>query len=281
MVIQVLKLRSGLRLNVLRRMARSLNTYGALRIGVMPGRTLGIGLESHVLQIDMNVQHTLPIDLSHIYSRSMWVPIIHCVRLDSYIQQIDVSTNHTLRKAWLIYTADRCEYRSYTAYRLDSYIQQIDVSTDHTLRTGLTHIYCRSMWILLLYRLWIWVTNAVDRCEYRSYTAYRFESHKKQVDVSTIHVLRIGLRKVCCGMVWGLNVCCRSSRGQNIEVTFRCEADKRETWTCTVDRFESSTYSTVPCQTRVYILRVGQRVWRATCGSSNSIVKLTSVVCEK
>ena len=71
MVIQVRKLRSGLRLNVLRRMARSLNTYGALRIGVMPGRTLGIGLESHVLQIDMNVQHTLPIDLSHIYSRSM------------------------------------------------------------------------------------------------------------------------------------------------------------------------------------------------------------------
>jgi hypothetical protein len=54
-------------------------TGHTLGIGVRAGHTLEIGLETRVLQIDMNLEHILRIDLSHIYCRSMLLPIIHSV----------------------------------------------------------------------------------------------------------------------------------------------------------------------------------------------------------
>lgn len=69
LVFQVRTLRRGLRLNLLRRLARGLNIRDT--VDRCEGWTYNIGLESHVLQIEMNLEYTLYIDLSHVYCRSM------------------------------------------------------------------------------------------------------------------------------------------------------------------------------------------------------------------
>jgi len=106
--------------------------------------------ESRILiqQIDVSTNHILHIGLSPTYSSSMWVQVIYCVSI------------------WVAYTADQCEYWSCTAYWSESHILQIDVRTDHVLLIGLSHIYCRSMWVLIMYCVLVWVTYTADRCEY-------------------------------------------------------------------------------------------------------------------
>ena len=211
----------------------------------------------------------------------MWLLVIYCVQVWATYTADRCENWSCTAYRFESHTADRCENWSYTVYRFESHILQIDVRTDHVLRIGLSHIYYWSRWVLIIYCISVWVTYTADRNGYWPYTVYRFETHTLQIDASTDRVLCISLRHVYCGMVWGLNVCCRSSGGQNIEATVRCEADKCEKWSYTVDQFESSAYSTVPCQTRVYIVRVRQRVSQTAFGSWSTVVQLATVVSEK